>query len=49
VFTDELEGGVGADFWNGVDVVAAEEDTKVNELDNKMVSVNMERTVRFCL
>lgn len=32
VFADELEGGVGADFGDGVEVVAAEEDAEVDEL-----------------
>lgn len=38
VFTDEAEGGPGADLWDGVDVVAAEEDAEVYELESKRVS-----------
>ena len=29
---DELEGDFGADFWDRVNVVAAEEDAEVDEL-----------------
>lgn len=31
-FADEFEGGVRADLWDWVDVVAAEEDAEVDEL-----------------
>jgi hypothetical protein len=32
VFTDEFQCGMGADLGNGVEVIAAEEDTEVDEL-----------------
>jgi len=32
VLADEFEGGAGADAFNGVEVIAAEEDTEVDEL-----------------
>ena len=34
VVADEFEGGVGADFGDRVDVVAAEEDAEVDELED---------------
>lgn len=37
VVADELEGGGGADAFDGVEVVAAEEDAEVDEL--RVVSV----------
>jgi hypothetical protein len=32
VVTDHLEGGAGADALNGVEIIAAEENTEVDEL-----------------
>ncbi len=34
IFADQFEGGGGADFGDRVEVVAAEEDAEVNELEN---------------
>ena len=36
VFFDEVEGGGGADLGDGVDVVAAEEDAEVDELERNV-------------
>lgn len=36
VFSDELERGAGADAFNGVEVVAAQEDTEINELRTQL-------------
>ena len=33
VFADESEGGLGTDFWNGVKIITAKEDTEVDELE----------------
>jgi len=32
IFPDQFQGGVGTDFWDRVEVIAAEEDTEVDEL-----------------
>lgn len=33
VFSDESKGGLGTDFWNRVEVVAAKENTEVDKLE----------------
>jgi hypothetical protein len=42
VVADEFEGGGGADAFDGVEVVAAEKDTEVDELRMSIPSMSIE-------
>lgn len=40
--TNEFESGIGADFWDGVEIIAAEENTQINELYRQSDIIELE-------